>query len=116
MQQYCKPRKFEHECRYSKYRQIIDNENTYLETFNQSVIPKTDDDKYHIVTAQQIGRPDLIANQYYNDPTLYWVILLANDIIDPFIIDGGTVLRIPTINSLYGRNGVLNYYDIYYSR
>tara|TARA_B100002019_G_scaffold291048_1_gene310157 strand:+ start:408 stop:980 length:573 start_codon:yes stop_codon:yes gene_type:complete len=28
-------------------------------------------------------RPDIIAYKYYNDPTLDWVILLTNNIIDP---------------------------------
>lgn len=116
MQNYCSPRKYQHESRYSKYRQIVENENTWLETFNSSVIPKTDDDKYHIVTTQQIGRLDLIANQYYNNPSFYWVIALANDIIDPFIIDAGTILRIPATSTLYGKDGVLNYYDRFYGR
>lgn len=32
---------------------------------------------------QDGDRPDLIAYKYYNDPTLDWVILLTNNIIDP---------------------------------
>lgn len=29
-------------------------------------------------------RPDQVANGYYNDPELMWLIFLANDIVDPY--------------------------------
>ncbi len=29
-------------------------------------------------------RPDQVANGYYNDPEMMWLIFLANDIIDPY--------------------------------
>ena len=112
--QYSKPRRYNYESRYGKYRQIVDKTNTWLETFNQSIIPKSDDDIYHIVSTQQQGRPDLIATIYYNDATLYWVILLANELIDPFTLDAGTVIRIPAKTSLYANDGVLNYYGHYF--
>lgn len=112
---YSKPRIYEHESRYSKYRQIVDNENTWLETFNQSEIPKSEEDNYHIVTDVQRGRPDLISAMYYNDPTLYWVILIANGLIDPFTLDAGTVIRVPAKSSLYNKDGVLDCYGIYYT-
>ena len=110
---YSGPRSYNYESRYSKYRQITENNDTYTETFNQSVIPKSKEDIYHIVAPNEIGRPDIIANSYYNDPSWYWVIMLANDIIDPFIIDAGTILRIPTMSSLYTDNGVLSHYNYY---
>lgn len=112
--QYSKPRKYEHESRYGKYRQIIDDENTWTETFNQSIIPKSNEDNYHVVSDSQRGRPDIIATMYYNDPTLYWAILLANDLIDPFMLDAGTVIRVPAKSSLYNNNGVLNTFGLFY--
>lgn len=107
---YGKPRIYEHSSRYGKYRQLVEDENTWLETVNQVVIPKTDDDIYHIVTKQQAYRPDIIANIYYNDASLYWAILMANEIVDPFILDAGTIIRVPAFISLYTNDGVLDYY------
>ena len=36
----------------------------------------------HSVTSGE--RPEQIADEYYNDPSLHWVILLVNNITDPF--------------------------------
>lgn len=104
---YSKPRSYEHTSRYSKYRQIVDNLDSYVETFNQSTIQKSDIDIFHTVTREQENRPDIIANIYYNDPSFYWVIAVANDLVDPFIIQIGSILRIPSLNSLYTVGGVL---------
>jgi hypothetical protein len=103
---YSKPRIYKHTSRYGKYRQIIDN-NAYIETFNETTVDKSNNDKLHIVTPQQENRLDIIANIYYSDPSFSWVIALSNDIIDPFIIKAGTTLRIPPIESLYNTKGAL---------
>lgn len=107
--QYGKPRKYDHVSRYGKYRQILTDENTvYTETFNDSIIDQTDNDKFHTVLKEQENRLDIIANIYYKDPSMYWVIALANKLIDPFIVDVGSILRIPAYTSLYKFGGVLN--------
>jgi hypothetical protein len=31
-----------------------------------------------------VGRPDLIANDIYHSPDLWWVVLWSNKIVDPF--------------------------------
>ena len=36
----------------------------------------------HNVTSGE--RPEHIADQFYNDPTLHWIILIVNNITDPF--------------------------------
>jgi hypothetical protein len=44
------------------------------------------------------GRPDLIANKIYGTPHLWWVILAANDIIDPFEeLLAGKKIKLPII-------------------
>lgn len=44
---------------------------------------------------------DSIALQYYNTPTLYWVICDFNDIQDPFTkLITGSQLKIPTLGSI----------------
>ena len=58
-------------------------------------IPLKDNDIYAVV--QTGDRLDTLANQFYNDSSLWWIIATANNIPDaPFSIPDGTVLRIPT--------------------
>lgn len=104
---YSTPRVYEHTSRYGKYRQIVDNLDSYVETFNQSIIPPSPDDVFHTVLREQEGRLDIIANIYYSDPSFSWVIALANQLVDPFVVVTGTILRIPSLTSLYNSGGVL---------
>lgn len=95
--------------RYKKYR-VISNDNDkeiYLETFNQFKNNLTDSDIiYHIVRKNEVNRLDIIANNFYNSASLWWIIALVNMVIDPFTIPEGMVLTIPSISSLY-RNQIL---------
>lgn len=57
-------------------------------------IPKRDDDIY--VATQTGDRLDLLASEYYGDPSLWWIIASANNIHNaPVGIQDGTILRIP---------------------
>ena len=57
-------------------------------------IPLKDDDIYAVT--QTGDRLDTLANQFYKDSTLWWVIATANNIHDaPFALADGTILRIP---------------------
>lgn len=104
---YSNPRVYEHTSRYGKYRQIVEDHVARIETFNQTFVDKSEEDKFHVVGMEQENRLDMIANKYYSDPTLWWVIALANDLVDPFVIQPGTVLRIPPLISLYRLGGAL---------
>jgi hypothetical protein len=57
------------------------------------------DIQYHIVEELEENRLDKIAVKYYNDSSYYWLIAMANNIIDPFIIVKGTTLKIPPTDS-----------------
>ena len=59
-------------------------------------IPPQESDIY-VVTVQG-DRLDLLANQYYQDPTLWWVISIANSNITfgSMFPEPGIQLRIPT--------------------
>lgn len=103
---YNTPRQYLHSSRYGKYRQVMDK-SVYLETFNQTYIPKSDEDRFHTVLPEQENRLDMIANIYYKDASMSWAIMLANDLIDPFIVVPGTILRIPPLISLYQLRGAL---------
>jgi glycine/D-amino acid oxidase-like deaminating enzyme len=57
-------------------------------------IPKSDDDIY--IRTEEGGRIDLLAMEFYGDPTLWWIIAIANNINSADIgVDGGVQLRIP---------------------
>lgn len=57
-------------------------------------IPVTENDIYVITTGGD--RLDLLANDYYGDPTLYWVIASANNLPgDSLVPPLGQQIRIP---------------------
>lgn len=58
-------------------------------------IPKSNDDIY--VITQGGDRLDTLANDYYSDSSLWWIIATANNIHDAsFAVPDGTELRIPS--------------------
>jgi len=58
------------------------------------MIPLQDSDIY--VVTQEGDRLDTIANQFYGDSSLWWIIAASNNIHDaPIAVDDGTILRIP---------------------
>jgi nucleoid-associated protein YgaU len=83
--------------RYQNIPIIKNSEGTrYYKDNKYPRIPLTVNDIYVITT---IGdRFDLLALQYYNDPSLWWVISSANENLpqNSLYIPVGTQLRIPT--------------------
>lgn len=108
--EYNDPRVYRYPSRYNPYRQIIDETSNqkYLETFNNTEIDSSDQDTYYTVDIRTENRLDIIASEKYGFSTYWWVIALANNIIDPFDIPYGTILRIPPLKSLYTSIGVMN--------
>lgn len=50
------------------------------------------------VTQDMEKRPDIVAENAYGDPQLWWVIYEFNQIRDPFFnLPAGTLLRLPTL-------------------
>ena len=65
----------------------------YLPTRYPSLAPRNDD--YYII-ARAEDRLDLIAQDFYGDSTLWWVVAMANDIPgDSMFVTPGFQLRIP---------------------
>lgn len=62
-------------------------------------IPKTSINLYHKVQPKEANRLDLIAFNYYGDSTMWWLLAITNNIIDPFIIPAGLTIKIPRITS-----------------
>ena len=108
--EFLSPKQYTNACRYKNLRRIQDPEtkNIYHETWFQKIIDKSNEDEYFTVSIAEEGRLDIIANKYYNTPRFWWVIALANNIIDPFDVPVDTVLRIPSIVSLYNKGGVFS--------
>ncbi len=62
-------------------------------TIYPKVLP--DDNDLYIIT-EQGDRLDILANTYYKNPSMWWIIATANNINDAnFYIEPGIQLRIP---------------------
>ena len=97
----------------------IDKKQVY-QTTRYPEVPLSDNDTY--VYSTQGDRFDILANQYYGDQSLWWIISIANTAIagtslpsdllqDSLIIPEGLQIRIPAdyvnvINSFKNLNGL----------
>ena len=99
--------------RYDRYKdcKVLEDVDTHEKLLSMREIkrvPQSGSDTYHRVQSHEKNRLDIIAQYYYKNPLLWWVIAQANDIRDPFVeIEAGTLLRIPSIEVLYGNKGIL---------
>lgn len=108
--EYLNPRVYSNASRYKNLRRILDerDKKIYHETWIQKIVDESNEDIFIVVDESNKDRLDKLASEYYSDPRFWWVIALANNIIDPFDISLGTRLRIPPITSLYNQGGVLS--------
>lgn len=106
---YSNRRPFKHTSRYAVYRTIIDkvNNTSFFESTNPYHCATDSNTVYHVVEPNQEGRLDIISNIYYNTPNFYWVLAWANNLIDPLTVIAGTVLLVPSIDSIYNLGGPL---------
>ena len=95
-----------------QYIKIEKNLSTRVRQYRDSkypTVPLSDTDIYVITT---IGdRYDLLANEFYGDPSLWWIISISNDLLpqNSIFISVGTQLRIPTnVNSILTSYNELN--------
>lgn len=124
---YYEPRKYPNTSRYKLVRRIktshdihpnkfipqTHRENAckeYHESIYNRGISNSMNDKYYEVNNISANRLDVIAQQFYDDSSLWWVIAQANSsiIFDPFNVPAGTILRIPPLSSLYIGGGILD--------
>ena len=61
----------------------------------------------HKIQPEEQFRPDIVANTYYEDPRLAWVILAANGMSDIFQFNSNQIILIPSYTSLFMTGGVL---------
>lgn len=77
----------------SETRKTNDGRTVFRSTIYPN-IPFRNDDVY--VATETGDRLDTLANQFYGDSTLWWIIASANNIHNAvFALEDGTVLRIP---------------------
>lgn len=78
---------------YNKTQKLKDGRTVYRTRLYPN-IPKSDQDIY--VVTQTGDRLDTLANEFYKDSSLWWIIATANNIHDAtFALEDGTTLRIP---------------------
>ena len=106
---YLSPRIYKDVSRYKNVRQIQDKETAkiYHETMNQYTVAKAEEETTYIVGVETENRLDLVSFRVYTTAKYWWVIALANYILDPFDVPYGTVLRIPPLSQLYEEGGIL---------
>lgn len=107
--EYLSPRIYKNNSRYKNLRRLEGEEGKlYHENWIKKYVDESAEDQFMTVTLDDENRLDIISNKYYGTPRYWWVIALANEIIDPFDIPIGTYLRIPSLISLYNTGGVLS--------
>lgn len=85
--------------RYSNIKTIANpNDNKgarFYSTVNYPRVPLSENDVY--VLSEETDRLDLLANQFYGDASLWWVIAIANESLDQssITLEPGIQLRIP---------------------
>lgn len=81
----------------------------FLDVLNQRSIPKNVNDVKFTINAIYQYRPDLLANDLYGDPALWWVFAMRNPNIiqDPiFDFKSGKIIFVPTSETLTTALGI----------
>lgn len=106
---YLSPREYKDVSRYKNVRLIQDKDTNkiYHETVNQYTVDESKDESTYIVGIETANRLDLVSYRCYSTSKYWWVIALANNILDPFDVPYGTTLRIPPLSVLYNKGGIL---------
>lgn len=72
-------------------------------TQNMQELFSADDDISYGVPMEYRYRPDLIANKFYRNPKLSWVLIYANGFYNsPEDFDVGAIIRIPKFERIMG--------------
>ena len=80
---------------YSKIIKELETNKSYMESTIYPNIKASDTDLY--VISEAGDRLDLLAKKYYDNPSLWWIIAVANNLNDAnFFVEPGIQLRIPT--------------------
>lgn len=87
---------------YSQYKNTPTTD-FYLDQWESISFDETENDEYIILPSRLENRPDLLANEYYGTPRLWWVVMVANKdtVVDPLRdLKAGTEIRIPPADTV----------------
>jgi hypothetical protein len=96
------------------YKDVANN--TYFQTVDMEL--KIDkgtyrDSQFYTITEETKYRPDRLAYIAYGDETLAWIVLRFNDITNPFELEVGRIIEIPSLtrvnNTLQAKRQKLQY-------
>lgn len=74
----------------------------------QPAVVPSNTDQIWVVPEAGVPRLDLLSNDFYSTPELWWVLASVNNIIDPLTsVPQGTGIRVPTKERL-AAEGILN--------
>lgn len=74
----------------------------------QPAVVPDDTDELWVVPSAGVPRLDLLANDFYGTPNLWWVLASVNNVLDPLVsVPTGTAIRVPTKERL-SAEGILN--------
>ena len=108
---YQQPAYYSHLSRYKDLRTIKNKDDNRLihETMFKYKIVESDEDIIYTITDKTKNRLDVIASMYYRNPQYWWIIAIANDIIDPLTeLKIGTTIRIPPLLSIYETGSIFS--------
>lgn len=78
--------------------------NKFIGTWNPPKIPTSPSDRTLQISQENAYRPDVVSYQFYNTPSLAWVICYANGISNPWDkVNGlypGLVITIPDLTTI----------------
>jgi nucleoid-associated protein YgaU len=80
------------------YTEVIKEPDTNKSYMESTIYPriKAEDNDFYVIS-EAGDRLDILAKKYYNNPALWWVIAVANNLNDAnFFVQEGIQLRIPT--------------------
>lgn len=76
------------------------NNKTMFDTPYRVYSVGSDKDKFVVVNSTNENRLDLISNSNYGTPKYWWVIADVNNLVNPFEVPIGTVLRLPAMSDI----------------
>lgn len=85
------------------YTEILSkqNGNSHYNLYSKPLSSTEFIDGYHRVEEREVNRLDIISLRRYGTSQLWWLIAMANNILDPFYVPVGLTLKIPSLRMFY---------------
>lgn len=98
---------------FNKSKKIeMDGSIKHVRRISSTYYPEFNTESDVFIISQQGDRLDLLANEYYGDETLWFVIARANNIgHGSIVIEPGKVIRIPNYGENSGMQGLLSNFN-----